>query len=152
MQSVLVPAQNASWRKVVGLHAVAATAAYAHIFSEPFPWDEAAERWRTYNGQLLLALLDGLEVGFAAWSENVLDALYVLPDLAGRGIGSQLHDALPRSVNSLWVLVDNARGRAFYAARGWSDTGRVRPAYESVYEIEYQRQVPRARMTDRMKP
>jgi GNAT superfamily N-acetyltransferase len=139
VECVLVAAGRGCWREVTAIHEATATAAYAHIFSEPFPLGEAHERWRTYEGQVLLATIDEIAVGFAAWSGRMLDALYVLPEHAGRGMGTRLLSAVPASVESLWVLLDNARGRAFYERNGWFDTGVVRPAYEPVHEVLYQR-------------
>ena len=144
VRCVLARADAARWRDVAAVHEASATAAYAHIFPGPFPREEAAERWRTYDGRLLLALDDGAAVGFAAWTGHLLDALYVLPRHSGHGIGRQLLAALPASVDALWVLVDNARGRAFYARNGWADTGVVRPAYARVDEVLYRRGAPPA--------
>lgn len=124
---------------VAAVHKASAIVAYRHIFSEPFPTEEAAASWRAYDGLLVLATHDGEPVGFAAWRERMLDALYILPEHVGRGLGTQLLDALPASVDSLWVLVDNARARAFYEKHGWSGTGVVRSAYGSVSETLYRR-------------
>lgn len=140
VQCVLVPAGTARWRDVAALHEASASEAYRHIFSGPFPVEEAAERWRTYEGRLLLAMRAGVPVGFAAWSEHELDALHVLPQHTSRGIGSQLLAALPASVDALWVLVDNARGRTFHERHGWVDSGVVRPAYAPVDEVLYRRE------------
>ena len=131
--------RSACWEEVAAIHAASASTAYAHIFAGPFPRDEAAERWRTYGGQLLLAEADDSPVAFAAWSERLLDALYVLPAHAGQGIGTDLLAALPPSVDSLWVLVENTRGRRFYERNGWRSTGVVRAAYEPVDEVLYRR-------------
>jgi GNAT superfamily N-acetyltransferase len=43
--------------------------------------------------QFLVADLDGDVTGFAAWEENELCALFVLPDLHGQGLGSLLFTA-----------------------------------------------------------
>ena len=133
----VVPAR---WREAAAIHEASATAAYEHIFSGPFPRDEAAERWRQYDGSLLLALHDDRPVGFVAWSGQMLDALYVLPQHTGRGIGTHLLAVLPATVDALWVLVDNGRGRKFYEQHGWFDTGVVRAAHEPANEALYRRE------------
>ncbi len=127
------------WGEVAAVHEASATAAYRHIFNGPFPRAEAAERWRTYAGSLMLAVQGSQTLGFAAWSEPMLDALYVLSDFTGRGIGAQLLSSVPREARELWVLVDNLRGRRFYEQQGWADTGIVRVAYEPVTEVLYRR-------------
>jgi GNAT superfamily N-acetyltransferase len=57
-------------------------------------------------------------------------ALYLDEDLLGRGAGRALHDAALDGLRAarftgavLWVLEDNARGRAFYARWGWVPDG-----------------------------
>ena len=124
---------------VLRIHQAAATAAYAHIFSEPFPHEAAARRWSTYPGTVHVAATRGTTVGFAACQGDLLDALYVLPDVARRGIGSRLLAVVPHA-ERLWVLTENKRGRRFYENRGWHETEEVRPAYASVMEVLYRRQ------------
>jgi GNAT superfamily N-acetyltransferase len=60
-------------------------------------------------------------VAFAELKGDWLDALYVLPDAQGEGIGSALLD-LAKSLRpagfSLWVFESNMQARAFYARHG----------------------------------
>lgn len=99
-----------------------ATAAYSHILVGPFPREEAAQRWASYSGTVYVAVVDGVTVGFAACSEEVLDALYVLPEARGQGVGSRLLAALPQA-RQLWVLQRNDGARHFYERRGWQISG-----------------------------
>jgi GNAT superfamily N-acetyltransferase len=67
-----------------------------------------------------------------AFSPGQLNALYVLPDEWGSGVGSRLHDAAVAKLGELgpearlWVLEANTRARAFYERRGWRLDGRER--------------------------
>lgn len=61
-----------------------------------------------------------------------LYALYLNPDLWGRGLGTQLHTAALDRLRScgfthagLWVLATNERALRFYNRHGWTDTGRT---------------------------
>jgi GNAT superfamily N-acetyltransferase len=57
-------------------------------------------------------------------------ALYLDEELLGHGAGRALHDAALGALRGagftgavLWVLEDNARGRAFYGQQGWAPDG-----------------------------
>ena len=56
-----------------------------------------------------------------------LYALYVHPRAQRRGLGAALLGAaVEHGATTLWVLTDNASGRAFYEACGWSEDGTQR--------------------------
>jgi GNAT superfamily N-acetyltransferase len=56
-----------------------------------------------------------------------LYALYVHPRAQRRGLGAALLGAaIEHGATTLWVLADNAAGRAFYEACGWSADGTYR--------------------------
>lgn len=120
------------------IHEQSAVHAYAHIFDPPFPREETLQRWASYRGHVGLARRDGETVGFVAWHDDELDALYVLPQAAGTGAGTALM-RLAAGTTRLWVLADNDHARAFYASRGWRPSGRTRTVYAGVVEQEYAR-------------
>ena len=119
------------------MHGASAEVAYAHIFSTPFPVDEARERWSGHRGRVWLARRAGVLVGFATATGDELDGLYVLPQHSDQGIGSALLAAVG-DVRRLWVLEDNDVGRAWYERRGWRHSGARQPAYD-VWEVLYVR-------------
>lgn len=108
---------------LVAVHEAAASVAYEHIFSDPFPRSAARERWAARTGRTVLAVREGAVLGFAAASpDGTLEGLYVLPGKVGRGLGSRLLQAV-EPVTRLWVLEDNTAGRSFYERRGWRPAG-----------------------------
>ena len=121
------------------LHGATAQVAYAHIFSTPFPWEEARSRWNGHAGRVWLARRAGVPVGFAAATGVELDGLYVLPCESGAGIGSSLLRAIG-DVRRLWVLEDNRASREWYERRGWRDSGERQQAY-GVWDARYVREV-----------
>lgn len=126
--------------RLAELHERSAVRAYAHIFDTPFPRAEAQERWRSYRGHIALATeppASGL-LGFCAWSGDSLDALYVEPDAAGRGIGRRLLEAAA-DTRQLWVMAANTKARSFYERNGWAASGVTRPGYPGAPELEYVR-------------
>lgn len=126
--------------EMAAVHKATAEVAYAHIFTTPFPLDEAREKWIGHRGRVWLARRGATLVGFATASGAELDGLYVLPELSGKGIGSGLLDAVG-DVRRLWVLEGNRAGRDWYERRGWRNSGHRRPAY-GVWDLLYVRQGP----------
>jgi GNAT superfamily N-acetyltransferase len=139
---VILAVNAADWAQdVVRVHEAAASVAYAHIFSEPFPRGEVLARWAAHEGKTVLAVRDEVVVGFAASSpDGTLEGLYVLPDEAGRGVGTALLDAVT-PVARLWVLENNVAGRSFYERRGWCWSGvrQAAPDAGGVPELLYVR-------------
>jgi GNAT superfamily N-acetyltransferase len=79
------------------------------------------------GGPVLVAEEDGVIAGFAAYGDDRLYALYLLPEYWGQGIGRALHDRVVEEMSGagavLWVLSTNERAKAFYVRQGWVDDG-----------------------------
>ena len=110
--------------------------------------DERAERRLTSIAEaaprsgVLVAEADGLIVGFASFcpsrdddaAEDVgeVPAIYLDPEVVGRGIGRRLFEAVTEELRragfgraTLWVLEANERARRFYERAGWRWDGTV---------------------------
>ncbi|MEZ4861385.1 MAG: GNAT family N-acetyltransferase [Caldilineaceae bacterium] len=123
--------------QIAAIHEQTATVAYAHIFpNQPFPHAETLARWQRFPGQILVAEVENVLVGFVAFDAEELHALYVLPEYQGQGIGRRLL-AAAGAVSALWVLKENHAARCFYAAHGWAPDGTERVAF-GVVEMRYQ--------------
>ena len=73
--------------------------------------------------------------------------IHSLPGNWHRGYGSQMMDRLLADIACagysdvmLWVFADNERARRFYEAKGFRETGKTQPAYETL-EICYERRL-----------
>ncbi len=95
-------------------------------------------RERTSNPatSVLVAERDGEMVGFVALLETEegtdLNAIHVLPDVMGTGVGSALMTAAVEHARALgvdtlhlFVIEANERARGFYERTGWQLTGRA---------------------------
>ena len=132
------------------IHEAAAVARFSNVFPQeryPFPTDAVRTRWRAFfdepDHRALVADVDGHPTGMAAILPGWLDALYVLPDEWGKGVGSRLHDeavALLRSFGGeearLWVLELNENARGFYERRGWRLDGRRRSVASPPFPVD----------------
>lgn len=117
----LRPATEADAGSVAEVHLSARRAApmpaSVHADEEALPW--LASRLR--EDRAWVAELDGRVVGYARFTSGWLDDLYVLPEYAGRGVGSALLDVVKSQLPEgfcLWVFETNAPARGFYARHG----------------------------------
>jgi GNAT superfamily N-acetyltransferase len=110
----------------------AAARVHRAAFDHALPWltglhtsDE--DRWfyreRMFTRCALWGAFDGgAMTGIIAFRDDWIDQLYVLPQLQGRGVGSELLEIAKRSFDrlQLWTFQRNAPARRFYEARGFA--------------------------------
>jgi ribosomal protein S18 acetylase RimI-like enzyme len=85
-------------------------------------------RLRMDAGDAWAATVDGHVVGFALTQGSWLDMLYVLPEHAGRGVGSALVDVVKHHRPdgfALWVFESNEPARRFYRRHGFVELERT---------------------------
>src|SRR5262249_36463027 len=85
------------------------------------------------DGARLLGFVECGPADAADADAGELYAMYLEPDVVGRGVGRALHDAAVADLRArgfgravLWVLDGNARARRFYEAAGWRADGVTR--------------------------
>jgi GNAT superfamily N-acetyltransferase len=141
---VIRPATSDDLLTLVEMERQASTTGLSHIFGPdlPFPAADVLARWRiVIDDADVVTLIDEDEsgpVGYAAFGGGWLRHFGYLPRAWGTGRPHVLHaEALAGLAAGgaqpayLWVLVENHRARAFYARRGWQDTGvREREVFE----------------------
>jgi ribosomal protein S18 acetylase RimI-like enzyme len=136
---------------IATVHVAAWQAGYAGIFDQDFldaldPLDRVHRYDLGHDDptrpSTTVAVLGHEIVGFAtvgpSRDDDLVDAgelmaLYVDPAHSGQGVGTALLDDATRrleerglATGSLWVLTENHRAEALYAAHGWSRDGTVR--------------------------
>ena len=78
------------------------------------------------NGQVTVAEMDGIIVGFAAVVGGELDGLFVEPDLWGHGIGRALVDVATHEARKRGLalkVIANPSARRFYESCGFTIEG-----------------------------
>ena len=110
----------------------AAAGVHRTAFDDALPWltglhTPEEDRWfyreRVFTGcQAHGAFEGGALKAVIAFRSGWIDQLYVLPEVQGRGVGSELLDIAKRASErlQLWTFQRNARARRFYEARGFA--------------------------------
>jgi GNAT superfamily N-acetyltransferase len=110
----------------------AAAGVHRAAFDHALPWltdlhtpDE--DRWfyreRVFRGcQVHGAFEGGALAAIVAFRSGWIDQLYVLPEVQGRGVGSELLQVAKRAFDclQLWTFQRNLAARRFYEARGFA--------------------------------
>lgn len=92
------------------------------------------ERMSLAATRVFVAELDGVVVGFVSLQENYegteLNAIHLLPEVVGTGVGSALMEAAVKQARvegrdslHLFVIEENERARRFYDRTGWRLVG-----------------------------
>lgn len=140
------PASAQEANRIANIHEQTACVAFAHIFpDQPFPRTQTIERWQKFPGRIYVAEDGDVAIGFVAFDETELHALYVLPSYQGKGVGSQLLKAAG-DVRFLCVLQENHVARRYYESHGWMPEGSERSAF-GVIEMRYYRYKPSRQVT-----
>jgi ribosomal protein S18 acetylase RimI-like enzyme len=144
-----VEVRNAGIDDVRGIQMVAQTA-WEHTYRESIPkrvremfisqvYSEYSLRHRMESDVFLVAAESGEILGFADFmslseTEAQLAAIYVLPEMQGRGIGARLLEAgigafPPRTTFVLRVERDNVQAQRFYEAHRFRRAGQYEDAF-----------------------
>ncbi|GAA4713222.1 GNAT family N-acetyltransferase [Nocardioides conyzicola] len=116
-------------------------AMWVHLVAQPDRTTYLSERAGSVVAFISAHRLPGPEAALE------LTALYVLPDLYGRGIGGRLHDVFDRERGNdragvLEVWAGNRRAITFYERRGWVPTDRTRPGPQDIDFVTYRLEQP----------
>jgi len=90
------------------------------------------------NGQVTVAELDGMIVGFAAAVGGELDGLFVEPELWGRGIGRTLADAAAHQARQrglTLMVIANPSARGFYESCGFLIEGEAQTRFGPAFRM-----------------
>jgi GNAT superfamily N-acetyltransferase len=123
METALRPATPADAVEIAEIFLAARSDAMAYL--PKLDTDDEVRAWirdiALVRNEVLIAEADGRPAGFASLKGDLLDQLYVHPDLQRRGIGGALlarvRELRPNGFR-LWVFQRNTDARRFYEQRG----------------------------------
>ncbi|NCB35481.1 MAG: GNAT family N-acetyltransferase [Clostridia bacterium] len=152
MRIIPVTEENAPLAGAV--HSVSWQASHRHFCPEEFVLRFDARRQTEYllegmrRGKQVWLLLDPEPAGLISLTEtgegSLIEDLYVLPQLEGRGYGGALLKAAiaqARGPVYLWILNNNVKALDYYQKRGFALSGREKPLSGSLSELEMRRKV-----------
>lgn len=96
------------------------------------------------SGYKIFMLLDTEPVGIVSVKENLIEDLYVLPNMQNKGYGTELLEfacAKCVGVPTLWILENNVNAARLYRRKGFAETGRRQSITENLDEIEFAKEV-----------
>ena len=99
------------------------------------------------RGKQVWLLIDPEPAGLISLTEtaegSLIEDLYVLPRLEGRGCGGALLKAAIAQAKGpvyLWILNNNTKALDYYQKRGFALSGREKPLSRSLSELEMRRE------------
>ena len=101
---------------------------------------EAYLRWKMENGSKFYMLVEKMPIGIVSITENLIEDLYVLPEMQNHGFGSQLLKyAIDQCAGTptLWILENNVDAARLYRRIGFEATGKRKVVAQGLDEMEY---------------
>ena len=127
------------------IHSIAWQESHRAFCAPDFIEKHTPERQREYlrskmsDGTRVFMLVDEKPVGIVSITGNLIEDLYVLPDMQNRGYGTELLRfaiGLCTAIPVLWILENNAGARRLYHRMGFRETGRRHSITDGLDEIE----------------
>ena len=127
------------------IHSIAWQESHRAFCAPDFIEKHTPERQREYlrskmsDGTRVFMLVDEKPVGIVSITGNLIEDLYVLPDMQNRGYGTELLRfaiGLCTAIPALWILENNAGARRLYHRMGFRETGRRHSITDGLDEIE----------------
>ncbi len=127
------------------IHSISWQESHRAFCTPEFIQKHTPERQREYlqnkinGGAKVYMLTDEKPVGIVSVTGNLIEDLYVLPDVQNRGYGTKLLQfAISQctGIPVLWILENNAGAERLYRRMGFRETGRRNSVADGLDEIE----------------
>lgn len=143
---MIIPVDETNLLKAATIHSISWKESHRAFCTRDFIEMHTPERQRDYlknkknNGAKIYMLVEEEPAGIVSVTKSLIEDLYVLPDMQGRGYGTKLLQyAIGQCTDTptLWILENNKRAEKLYRRVGFVETGRKNAITDGLDEIEY---------------
>ena len=143
---MIIPVDETNILQAAAIHATAWKASHRAFCKPDFIERHTTDRQREYllgkmaEGARVYMLVDEEPVGIVSITGNLIEDLYVLPDMQNRGYGTELLRfviSLCMDIPVLWILENNTGAERLYRRLGFVETGRRHSITDGLDEIEF---------------
>lgn len=144
---MIIPVDQTNLDQAAVIHSVSWKEAHRSFCTLDFIDMHSPERQRAYlsdkmkKGAKLYMLTDGKPLGIVSVTNNLIEDLYVLPDMQNKGYGTKLLQfAIDQCEDTptLWILENNTNAEKLYRRMGFTETGRRKMITDGLDEIEFE--------------
>lgn len=142
---MVVPVDQSNIQQAALIHAASWQESHRTFCTVSFIAQHTPEHQRRYllgkmeNGSEVFMLIEEKPSGIVSVTGNLIEDLYVLPEMQNRGYGTALLKfaiAQCTGTPTLWILENNAGAERLYQRLGFQRTGRSNAITETLAEIE----------------
>ena len=144
---MIVAVDKTNISQAAAVHSVSWQESHRAFCSPDFVEMHTPERQQRYlsrkmekGSRLFLLLAGDTPAGIVSVTDSLIADLYILPDMQGRGYGTELLRFAVgecRDDPTLWILRNNERAGRLYRKEGFRETGRIRTGAAGIDEIEF---------------
>lgn len=91
------------------------------------------------SGSKFYMLVENQSIGIVSITGNLIEDLYILPDMQNKGYGTKLLQFTIQKctdIPTLWILENNVNAKRLYHRMGFQETGRINVITDVLNEIE----------------
>ena len=144
---MIIPVDETNLLQAATVHSISWKESHRAFCTSDFIELHTPDRQRDYlkgkmnsGTKIYLLIIDEKPIGIVSVTNNLIEDLYVHPDLQNMGYGTKLLQyAIGQCTDTptLWILENNTRAEKLYRRMGFKKTGKKNSITDGLDEIEY---------------